>query len=98
MYPILTFQMKKKLFFVCCSNVKLNITRNDNTVYQYIQGTWNERFNKEQQDYLEALNKQEVAEKVSNRLLAIKKKYSLSNKLENNFFFSSLYLLIFKSV
>ncbi|KHN79662.1 hypothetical protein Tcan_11781, partial [Toxocara canis] len=27
------------------------------------QGTWDDRFNKEQQDYLEALNKQEVAEK-----------------------------------
>ncbi len=28
------------------------------------QGTWEQKFNKEQQEYLDALNRQEVAEKV----------------------------------
>lgn len=42
------------------------------------QGTWEQKFNKEQQEYLDALNKQEVAEK---ELRGAKQQYERASKI-----------------
>ncbi|VDK56326.1 unnamed protein product [Anisakis simplex] len=47
------------------------------TQYSAFQGTWDDRFNKEQRDYLDALNKQEVAEKVSYRFSDLHETYKI---------------------
>lgn len=47
-----------------------NIEQPSVTAFLKQQGTWDAKFNKEQQEYLEALNKQEVAEKVFTWLTA----------------------------